>query len=122
MPTLWQYLRPKRKLYNPPRHVTAQYNPEGITLEQEIIMRAGKARDPQAAQAYYEKLTKKHGDKVWHYLEFEVRRAHTETITERIMKLIRKIFGESERPAPVHTIEDNRVDYRVVVWNKPEDV
>lgn len=93
-----EYFFPKRKLHRIPRHISAQYARDEITKAQAIIMMAGLARDPAEAQGVYESLKEKHGDKVWDYVEFNVRRKRYGTFWQRLMKLMRKIFGEDEHP------------------------
>ena len=92
------YFFPKRKLHRIPRHISALYARDAISKEQSILMMAGMARDPQEAQNIYEALREKHGDKIWDYVEFNVRRKRVGTFGQRLMKLMRKIFGEDEHP------------------------
>ena len=61
-------------------------------------MMAGLARDPMEAQNIYIDLKEKHGDKIWDHVEFDVRRKRTGSFWQRLIKLMRKIFGEDERP------------------------
>lgn len=92
------YFFPKRKLHRIPKEISAQYARDEISKAQAIIMMAGLARDPQQAQQIYEGLREKHGNKVWDYVEFNVRRQRVGTVGQRFMRLMRKIFGESEHP------------------------
>lgn len=90
------YFFPKRKLHKIPRHISAMYTRNEISKEQSIIMMAGLARDPMEAQSVYEALRKEHGKDVWKHVQFEVRRKRLGTFSGRLMKLMRKIFGERE--------------------------
>lgn len=98
MTKMQDYFFPKRKLHRIPRHISALYARDEITKEQSILMMAGLARDPQEAQNIYIRLKTEHGDKIWDYVEFNVRRARVGTFQQRLMKLMRRIFGEMEHP------------------------
>ncbi|MEM9954342.1 MAG: hypothetical protein AAF846_22215 [Chloroflexota bacterium] len=115
MTNIHDYFFPKRKLHRIPKHITAQYARDEITKAQAIIMMAGLARDPIEAQSIYIELKQKHGDKIWQYVEFNVRRKRTGTFQQRLMKLMRKIFGEMERPNLRYRVEEPIVnmDYRI---------
>lgn len=98
MASMKDYFFPKRKLHRIPKQISALYNRGEISKEQAIIMMAGLARDPMEAQSIYKRLKTEHGDEIWDYVEFNVRRARTGTFKQRLMKLMRKIFGEDESP------------------------
>lgn len=98
MANMKDYFFPKRKLHRIPKQVSAMYARDEISKEQAIIMMAGLARDPMEAQNVYIALKEQHGDRVWDHVEFNVRRKRTGTFKERLMKLMRKIFGEDEQP------------------------
>lgn len=115
MPRIKDYFFPKRGLHRIPKEISAKYARNEITKAQAIIMMAGLARDPQHAQLTYENLKKQHGDKIWDYVELHVRRHRTGTFKHRLMKLMRKIFGEMERPNLRHRPEQPivKMDYRI---------
>jgi hypothetical protein len=83
-------------MYRPPRTVTARYKRAGMTRAQSLIIRAGLARDPAQAQHVYEDLKREYGADVWRYVDLELRQRQTETFQERLLKLMRRVFGESE--------------------------
>lgn len=98
MSRIIQYFFPKRKLHAIPKSITADYNRGAITREQAILMMSGDARDPEEARQLYEALKEKHGDSAWRHVNFYVRRQRTQTFSERLMMLMRKIMGEDEKP------------------------
>lgn len=98
MSRIIQYFFPKRKLHSIPKSITAEYNRGAISREQAILMMSGDARDPEEANKLYEELKQKHGSSAWKYVNFYVRRQRTQSFSERLMMLMRKIFGEDEMP------------------------
>lgn len=115
MASIIEYFFPKRKLHRIPRHISAAYARDEISKAQAIIMMAGLARDPDQAQSILVDLRAKHGDSLWHHVEFNVRRQRTGTFGERLLKLMRKIFGEMEHPnLRERTVEAIvKMDYRI---------
>jgi protoporphyrinogen oxidase len=115
MSNIKQYFFPPRKLHQIPRHISAEYGRSEITSEQAIIMMAGLARDPEQAQQVYAGLKAKYGKDVWKHVDLEVRRLRNGTFSERLMKLMRKIFGENETMSLRQRKEDAVVlmNYRI---------
>lgn len=110
-----RYFFPRRKLHQLPKHISAEYTRRNITTHQAIIMMAGLALDPAEAQFVYDTLREQHGDKVWQYVRFEARRRRSGTFKGRLMKLMRRIFGENERPNLRYRKDDPVIftDYRM---------
>lgn len=96
MRKLIDYLYPRRKLWRVPKSVTAAYERGNMTKSQAIFLLCGLARDPDEAQAMVEDYQERYGLEMWNYVHMEVKRKRTETVKERIMKLLRKIAGENE--------------------------
>jgi len=91
-----RYLYPYRKLYRVPHKITAEYDRTAMTTEAQIIMMAGLARDPDAAQTIYDDLKAEHGENVLQHIRFELRRRRAYTAKERFMMMLRGILGEHE--------------------------
>ena len=91
-----RYLFPKRGLWSVPRVLSAEYERTDMTRDQQLIMMAGLARDPQAAQSVFDKLVIEHGDKVYETIEFHLRRQYARTLEQRFWSMVRRILGEKE--------------------------
>src|SRR6056297_2062971 len=91
-----RYLFPKRGLWSVPRVLSAEYERTDMTRDQQLIMMAGLARDPQAAQSVFDALRVEHGEHVYKYIEFHLRRQYARSLEERFWSMVRRILGEKE--------------------------
>lgn len=96
MSNLIRFLFPPRKMYRPPKTISANYRRQDMTRTQALIMSAGLARDPLEAQRVYEEKRAEYGPRVWDYIELELRKPRGETFGERLLKLMYRICGEDE--------------------------
>ncbi|MEO1440946.1 MAG: hypothetical protein AAFV33_11115 [Chloroflexota bacterium] len=91
-----RYLLPPRRLSSPPKHISAEYMRGDFTTEQQLVMMAGLARDPERAAALYAELEAEHGEDVLDYIRLQIKRNRSSTIQERFLMMVRRILGEAE--------------------------
>lgn len=115
-----RYFFPKRKLHRIPKHISAHYDRGDITQAQAILMYAGFARDPQEAQRVYNDLWRQHRSNIWKHVEFELRRKRTATFGEKLMRLLRFIFGEHEYSFDNRKRPDESIVYMEYEYNRDE--
>ena len=107
---LFRYLMPPKKLYRPSRHLSSSWEYETMPYEIKVILQAGLARDPNHARSIYKRLLKEHGNE-WHkQVLLELYRARGDKFRIRVMKAIRQIFGEQEKPKAWYKTRDITVD------------
>lgn len=118
MGKVMRYFIPKRKLYQVPRHISADYDRSRMTRQQSILMMAGYARDPQHAQRLLEELEAAHGRNLWQQVQFVLKRPFDKTFWQRLLILFRRAFGESDSPVPRYR---KRRSQEPIAWYRYSD-
>lgn len=106
------YLLPPRKLRAVPRHISADYDRPAMSTEQQLVLMAGLARDPDAAQKKWDQLERKHGENTLQHIRFLLRKRRAKTVKQRFWMLMRRLLGEQE---PVLKERRRTVEPRVLV-------
>ncbi|MEO0565105.1 MAG: hypothetical protein AAF125_23560 [Chloroflexota bacterium] len=96
MNNIVRFILPRRKMWRPPRTISATYDRVNVSRQQALIMRAGLARDPAQAEQVYRRLRREHGPRVWDYVEYHLMRRRSESVGKRAVKLLRRLLGEGE--------------------------
>lgn len=91
-----RYLYPHRRLHRVPRRITATYERDQMSIDAQLMMMAGLARDPADARRMFAQLQREHGDRVYEHIELQVRRQRASTARERFWMLVRRMIGEGE--------------------------
>jgi hypothetical protein len=108
-----RYFFPPRGLHRIPKHISADYARHDVNVHQRLVMMAGLARDPARAQHIYDEMVSEYGlDDTRRRLELQVKRNRPGTFGERLLKLLRRIFGENERLNTRPPRPDDRVQMR----------
>lgn len=111
-----RYLYPRRRLHSIPKHITAEYVREQMNTDEQLIMMAGLARDPDEAKHVYQGLHQTHGNKVYRHIQLILKRKRTTTARERLMMLLRQLLGEDEPRKYARRRDEEpivKTDYRI---------